>query len=312
MPKAILYRIDDCNSQSKSCVVYRNLESALRRIAQAQGRDLRPNFDPHVSRPSRTGTVYKSNSCVIAIGSEAHERLNNVVRRSVIYLNPSTAKISDAPDVARLLSCVGPCGVRSSISLLGQRAKQASIFLPQGRASVRDLPPLDLSGSIKPSGSSPRLTIVNHLKQDRLARTIIGRLMESSTLSIDGIGLHGDARNRVRYLADDEVSDLASDIHIHVGAPRASSERLRICDSWQSRTPVLYFNADDAGEQQDIPHDLRDEGNVLICNSYSKTYEFLTLLLETPSLYRLLVDGGRASVAPAAQCWDGLVQELAA
>ncbi|GJE61748.1 hypothetical protein [Methylobacterium trifolii] len=312
MSKAILYRNDDQNDRKKSALVYRNVEAALSRMARAEGRELRPNFSlDGVCRP-RKGTAYASAHSVVSIGLTAHERLANIVKTSLIYLDPHPSRATQDRDITRLITCAGTGRTTSRVSLLGQRARQVSTFLPKAEARLYDLPPVDLSGEPSRPGDTPRLTIVNHLDDDRLARTITARFLDTGTFFIECVGLDGEPHNCVRYLRDDEVSDFTSSIHIHIGGQADDSERLRIWDSWQSRIPVLCFDYAPGDPQGGWPADLRDRHNVLSCNSYGEACEFLSLLLDTPNLYRQLADNGRASAAPAARSWDSLARDLVA
>ncbi len=312
MPKAILYRNDDQNSRKKSAFVYRNFEAALSRMAQADGRELRSGFTLDGVCRARKGTVYASAHSIVSIGLTAHERLANVVRTSLIYLDPQPSRAAGAPDVARLVASAGSGRPTSRVSLLGRRAQQASVFLPSDSARIYDLPPVDLSGTPKRADDVPRLTIINHLDDARLARTITGRFLDRSEFFIECVGMDGEPHNRVRFLGDDDVSDVTSSIHIHIGAQADDSERLRICDSWQSRIPVLYFNVGTMDGGCAWPSELHHGQNVLACNSYGEACDFLALLLDTPNLYRRLVENARASVAPAARSWDNIVRDLVA
>ncbi|MCJ2136717.1 hypothetical protein MKK69_22150 [Methylobacterium sp. J-026] len=312
MPKAILYRNDECDGQSKSAIVYRNFEFALRRFAQAEGREVHSNFRPEILGEKRPCTMYRSIHSVIAIGLASHERLSNVIRTSLIYLDPKPSKLSTGDDIANLLNGIGSTRKQSRVRLLGDRARKASVLIQHDQTAAHDLPPLNLNLKSPRTASAPRLAVINHLDRDCLARTIVGRLIAETSYFIDGYGMSGESHNRTRYLGDDQISDTASWVHIHIGSQQTDSERLRICDSWQSRVPVLHFDLNTTIQGRSEGHELKDGGDVLRCNTYNEASDLLTLLLETPSLYNQLIEGGRASVASAAQSWQTLVQELAA
>ena len=312
MPKAILYRNDEQDRRKKAFFVYQNFEQALSRLARQDGREVRGNFSLDAYCRPRRGTAYASTNSIVSIGLTAHERLSDVVKTSLIYLEPQSCRPAESPDLTRLMACGGRGRPASKVGLLGRRAGQASAFLPRSEIRLHALPPVDLGSAPLREGDTPRLTIVNHLSDDRLARSITGRFLEGSRFFIECIGLAGEAHNRVRYLDDADASDVASSIHIHIGAEAEGGDRLRICDSWQSRVPVLYFNVAEGAAAPGWPAGLHNEHNVLACNTYGEACAFLSLLLETPNLHRIITDNGRAAAAPAARSWDALVRDLVA
>lgn len=310
MSKAILFRSDPGDRPSKSNAVYRNIQSALERLARAEGRDIQSDYDPFPLATPSKGTTYISSHSIVALGMTAHRHFLDVVSTSVFYLNPSRAPLSEDPAVAQMVGCVGSDQASTRISFLGPRARKASVFLSRNRAACYELPPVDLVGPAPADRS--RLTMINHASDDRLARSVLCRFLECTDFAIDAFGLTGPVHNRVRYLGDDEVSEQASSVHIHIGVPCRSDERIRIVDSWQSRVPVLCFDGRDDDCLQTILQDVRDNHNVMLCRSYNQACDFIALLLGTPNLYRQLVAHGRASAAPAARTWDDLARDLVA
>ena len=309
MPRTILFRNDETDQARKSYWVYQNVEQALAQAARAAGREVTGGFalDGHCT--PRRGTAYASTGSVISIGLAAHERLADVIRSSLIYLDPDAGRPAGA-EAARLAACGGRARAASRLVFLGRRARQAAAFLPREGARPYDLPPVDLSGLPRRAGDAPRLAIINHLADEGLARAVTRRFLDGSDLFLDCHGLAGERHNRVRYVGDAEVGDAGASVHIHVGVPAGDGDRLRVCDSWQSSVPVLFFDVADAGPG--VPAAVRDEHDVLACRSYEEACGFLALLLDTPSLRRLLVANGRASAAPAARAWGEIARDLAA
>ena len=309
MARSILFRNDETNRARKSYWVYKNVEKSLSQAARAAGRELRGGFALDGRCTPRRGTAYASAGSVISIGLAAHERLADVIRASLIYLDPDAAAPAGAA-ASRLAACGGRATADSRVVFLGPRAKQAAAFLPRTGSRRYDLPPVDLSGLPGADDEAPRLTIVNHLADGSLARSITRRFLDGSDFFIECIGLDGERHNRVRYRGDAEVGEAAASVHIHVGVHAGDSDRLRVCDSWQSRVPVLFFDVSDDAPGQ--PLGVRDEHDVLTCRSYEEACGFLALLLDTPSLRRLLVANGRASAAPAGLAWGEIARDLAA
>lgn len=312
MPRAIYYRNDDQFGSKKSSVIYKNLEAALSRLARNEGRELHADFSFDRSPRSRTGTAYRSIHSIVSIGLTAHERLANVIRSSLIYIGPSETRTSNDDVFERLLVCAKNDLPTSRINLLGQRARLASVFLPKTGTKIHDLPPLNLFQKLPCSSTPRRVTIINHLADDQLARNVTNRFLADSAFFIECIGLEGDDHNRIRYVADSEFGDDASDLHIHIGQDTKNSERLRICDSWHSGIPVLIFGAEWVVRNENSPGSLRDEYNVINCHSIEDALEFANLLFETPSLYKQMASNGRLSTSYAVLSWADMAKDLVA
>lgn len=313
MSRAILLRNDEQDRRRKSFWVYKNVETTLAQVAREERRTLTPGFAlESVCRPRR-GVAYDTPDSVVSIGLAAHESLANTIRTSLIYLDPRLSNPVDGDDVLRVAAGHDRAQARSRIIFLGRRARTMAAFLSAPRRHCYDLPPVDLSDTSGPEGDAPRLTIINHLDDPGLARAITGRFLDGSDFSIDCFGLDGEeGHNRVRHLSDAEVGDASASVHIHVGAHARDSDRLRICDSWQSSVPVLFFDVCGGAGPAGAPVPVRNEHDVLTCTSCDEACGFLELLLNAPAMRRLLAANGRASARPAADAWRSIALDLAA
>lgn len=312
MPALHLFNEEDDPSLKSFCV-YGNLEQALDAVRVERGFDVLKRSRVEGFGGAGGTTRYVSAGKIVAVGLKAHERLADATRSSLIYLDPQACRAVDDADLHQLVGCAGRGRAESNLVLLGPRAARLRPFLPGSRTRHHGLPPLDLRArGERPDGEAPRLTIINHLANDQLARYIAYRFLDGSDFLVECIGTAFDKHNRVRSLGDAEVGDALSVVHIHVGVQARDTERLRICDSWQSRIPVLFFDRSDAARETARPEEVRDEHDVLVCRTYDDVRHFLALLLDTPHLHRFMTANGRAAAAPAARAWGAIAQELAA
>lgn len=314
MARNILIRNDENDRFRKSYWVHKNLEQSLTKLGRATGREIKKNFAIEEYCQPRRCTTYSSPDSVISIGLSAHARLANVIKTSLIYLDPEESGPVPAGSV-NLTAIAKAARTASKMIFVGRDAGHFSHFVPCASAQSRDLPPLDLSGLSEGAAEAPRLTIVNHLADERFAQRLTRRFLDGSDFFLECVGLEGGSHNRVRYLGDAEIGDAAASVHIHVGLQAGDSERLRIVDSWQSSVPVLFFDVTDEFCRSADPvrqDDLRDEHNILTCDSYEEACHFLALLLETPNLRRLITANGRSSAAPHADAWTEIARDLAA
>lgn len=310
---AIQYRNDELDGSRKSYWIYKAVEHALAKVAREGGRDLKRGFALDGYCRPRRGTTYSCSERVVSIGLAAHETLAPLLRSSLIYLDPDTGT-NDRPCQLDALTRSAEAARRTTkMVFLGRRAKTASAYLPFAAARHYELPPVDLSGLPVGQPDAPRLMIVNHLADEAIAQSIARRFLEGSDFALECIGLTGEAHNRVRYLDDAEVSDAGACVHVHVGVHDGDGDRLRISDSWQSSVPVLFFDVDKSARVDGNRRiEVRNEHDVLVCRTYEEACGFLSLILETPSLRRLMTVNGRGSAAPMSRSWIEIAQDLAA
>jgi len=314
MAKRVLIRNDERDRRLKSFWVNRNIEQTLVRLARAAGRKVETEFAIEEYCEARRCTTYASMDSVVSIGLSAHARLANVIKASLLYLDHTPSDCIPLSS-ASLAATANAARTASKMMFVGRGASHLAHFVPCTAAHSCDLPPLDLSGLPEELGDPPRVMIVNHLADGRFAETLTRRFLDGSDFFLECVGLEGGSHNRVRTLGDAEVGDAAAKVHIHVGLQARDSERMRIFDSWQSSVPVLFFDVtDESGptREHEAADSLRNEHNVLTCQSYEEACSFLALLLETPNLRRLIAANGRASAAPRARVWTEIAQELAA
>ena len=313
MKRDILLRNDERDERRKSFWVYRNLERSLAALAREEHRDLNRQFDIGRYCQRRSGTAYRSFQTVIALGLRAHEELSHIAKKSLIYLDPG-ADDSGRMDLRRLAPCGGRAGANSTVVTVGRRARAAAHLLPAGQVKHYDLPPLDLSPSDEeiPDGKL-RVTVVNHLQDETLARSLVASFIDRSEFLIDCYGLETQLRdNRVRHLTDGEVGEGVGFVHVHIGRHGAASERLRVCDSWQSHVPVLLVDVPADRKLAGPAIDVRAEHDALLCHDYEDICGYIGLLLGSPSLRRLLLANGRNALRSASLSWGEIVQDLTA
>ncbi len=296
----------------KSYHVCKNFEDAVVRMAAESRLDLQTRFRIKEHFGDANYTQYVSRGRIISIGLTAHERLAGANRSSLLYLDPGNDRVADDVDLRRIAQCTGRGQAASNVVLLGNRANRLGPYLPKKTTRRCDLPPVDFYDQSGQDSDPRRLTIVNHLADDSLARHIVHRFLGASDFLIDCIGTRCDRHNRVRGLTDAEVGEEVPSLHIHVGLPARGTDRLRLSDSWQSRVPVLLFDVLEAGTEGGPLDQGRNEHDVLLCKTYDDACTFLALLLDSPNLRRSLVANGRASAAPAARRWAEIARDLAA
>ena len=102
-------------------------------------------------------------------------------------------------------------------------------------------------------------------------------------------------------------------VHIHVGRHTIRDEAIRLVDTWSSRRLAFQLVAPQhLRSRSDDAADLlvEDEVNGFLCTSPEAILTCYDELLADPILQKKVIEGGLRSVAPLAQKWKSIAEDL--